>query len=60
MDKPSRTGQETDQKQSEDRTRDDFNEEQMSTTPAGVPVETDPVKPDDKVRLPRIPGVASS
>jgi hypothetical protein len=65
MDKPSKNRQEEpcescDRKPSEDRARDDFNEEQMLTDTEGSPVETDPVKPRDKFQPAHIPGVASS
>ena len=60
MDKPKKTDPKTDLKQSQERTRNDFNEEQMSTVPVGVPVETDPVKPDDDVPREPAPGVANS
>ena len=59
MDKSTKTARETDQKETEHRTRNDSNEEQMATAPV-VTVETEPVKPDDGVRPGRIPGVASS
>lgn len=59
MDKSKTNARETDQKETQDRTRNDFNEEQMSAAPV-VPVETEPVKPDDGLRPSRIPGVASS
>jgi hypothetical protein len=37
-----------DPEQCEEPTRNDFNEEQMSTDPNCGPVETEPVKPRDK------------
>jgi hypothetical protein len=57
--KSRKTVRETDQDETEVRTRDDVNEEQVSTTPV-VQVETAPVKPDDEARPSRIPGVSSS
>lgn len=50
-----------DQEQCGDPTRNDFNEEQMSTDPTCGPVETTVVKPDDgEVKSGHIPGVAVS
>ena len=43
----------------QDCSKNDFNEEQMETSPVGTPVETDPEKPNDK-QPPHIPGVAAS
>jgi hypothetical protein len=49
-----------DPEQCEDPTRNDFNEEQMSTDTECGPVETDPVSPRDDVKSGHIPGVAVS
>jgi hypothetical protein len=49
-----------DRKQSEERARNDFNEEQMLTDTGGGPVETKPVKPHDKSQPAHVPGVSGS
>ena len=61
MDTPKKNGsKKLENEPREDPTRNDFNEEQMSTDPKGAPVETEPVKPRGDRQPAHIPGVASS
>ncbi|GEM_PF-5093206 len=58
---PEMPGCESSNQEQWDRSRDDFNEEQMSTDAECGPVETDPVNPrDDRVKSGHIPGVLAS